>query len=52
VIADAAVWQRGYYEHIIRDADDLERIRRYIETNPIRWVQRYSASQREGEAGV
>jgi putative transposase len=28
------VWQRGYYEHIVRDRDDLNRIRRYINTNP------------------
>ena len=34
---DEVVWQRNYYEHIIRDADDLRRIRRYIAENPIRW---------------
>ncbi len=31
------VWQRNYYEHIIRDKDDLERIREYIRNNPIQW---------------
>lgn len=31
------VWQRNYYEHVIRDADDLDRIRRYIRGNPARW---------------
>ncbi len=31
------VWQRGYYEHIVRDEDDLNRIRRYIDTNPLFW---------------
>ncbi len=31
------VWQRNYYEHIIRDADDLTRIRRYICDNPSHW---------------
>jgi len=35
-----AVWQRNYYEHIIRDEDDLRRIRRYIAENPIRWRER------------
>jgi len=30
-------WQRGYYEHIIRDDDDLNRIRRYIRENPLNW---------------
>ena len=31
------VWQRGYYEHVVRNDADLDRIRRYIEENPIRW---------------
>jgi REP element-mobilizing transposase RayT len=31
------LWQRNYYEHIIRDEDDLNRIRRYIEENPAKW---------------
>jgi REP element-mobilizing transposase RayT len=32
-----AVWQRNYYEHIIRDEDDLRRIRQYIADNPLAW---------------
>jgi REP element-mobilizing transposase RayT len=32
-----AVWQRNYYEHIIRDEDDLRRIRQYIANNPLAW---------------
>ncbi len=32
------VWQRGFYEHVIRDEEDLDRVRRYIEANPIRWA--------------
>jgi REP element-mobilizing transposase RayT len=35
----APVWQRGYYEHSIRDERDLERIRDYIEANPARWEE-------------
>ena len=31
------LWQRNYYEHIIRDEKDLERIREYIAANPSRW---------------
>ena len=31
------VWQRNYYEHIIRNDDELSRIRAYIDTNPSRW---------------
>ena len=31
-------WHRGYYERIIRNASELERIRWYVQTNPVRWV--------------
>ena len=31
------LWQRNYYEHVIRDEDDLDRVRRYIAENPLRW---------------
>jgi putative transposase len=34
---DRRVWQRNYYEHVIRNEADLTRIRRYIEENPLRW---------------
>ncbi|MDP8212655.1 MAG: transposase [Candidatus Zapsychrus exili] len=30
-------WQRNYYEHVIRDEDDLLRVREYIINNPINW---------------
>ena len=30
-------WQRNYYEHIIRNNDSLNRIRRYIHENPSQW---------------
>ena len=29
--------QRNYYEHVIRDDDDLDRIRQYIQENPALW---------------
>ncbi len=32
------VWQRNYYEHIIRNQDSLIRIRRYIQENPIHLI--------------
>ena len=32
-----SVWQRNYYEHIIRNEKDLYNIRRYIELNPLKW---------------
>jgi len=31
------VWQRNYYEHVVRNDADLNRIRRYIADNPARW---------------
>lgn len=33
------VWQRDFYDHIIRDDGDLHRIRDYIQNNPLRWAQ-------------
>jgi len=32
------VWQRNYYEHIIRNEEALSRIRQYIENNPMQWA--------------
>jgi len=32
------LWQRNYYEHVIRDEKALNRIRRYIDENPARWA--------------
>ncbi len=35
-------WQSNYYEHIIRNQQDLERIRYYIKNNPLKWeVDKY-----------
>lgn len=31
------LWQRNYYEHIIRNEDELSLIRRYIRINPLKW---------------
>lgn len=33
----AKLWQRNYYEHIIRNDDELNRIREYIANNPSQW---------------
>jgi putative transposase len=32
-----SIWQRNYYEHIIRNDDDLRTISEYIATNPLNW---------------
>jgi putative transposase len=31
------VWQRNYYEHIIRNDESLNRVREYIANNPVQW---------------
>ena len=31
------IWQRNYYEHVIRNDSDLSRIRQYLASNPARW---------------
>jgi REP element-mobilizing transposase RayT len=31
------LWQRNYYEHIIRNENELNRIREYIQKNPLKW---------------
>ena len=36
--AGAQVWQRNYYEHIIRDEKSLNAIRDYIAGNPANWA--------------
>lgn len=41
------LWQRGYYEHIVRGEQELDRIREYVATNPARWEQ-----DRENPAAV
>ncbi|MEM9120820.1 MAG: transposase, partial [Cyanobacteria bacterium P01_F01_bin.56] len=35
--AGTPVWQRNYYEHIIRSEASLQRIRQYIQNNPATW---------------
>lgn len=32
------VWQRNYYEHVIRNERELERAREYIVNNPAKWM--------------
>lgn len=31
------IWQRNYYEHVLRNEDELNRIREYILNNPLQW---------------
>ncbi len=43
------LWQRNYYEHVIRNEESLNRIREYIATNPLRWELDRENPWREGE---
>jgi hypothetical protein len=39
-------WQRNFYEHIVRNEVELERIRDYIRRNPPMWaIDRYSPAR-------
>jgi putative transposase len=46
------VWQRNYYEHIIRDEKSFQRIRDYILNNPLRWHLNRENLNRTGEDKV
>ena len=35
----ADLWQNGYYDHIVRDTDDFQRIWQYIDNNPAAWLE-------------
>ena len=32
------LWQRNYYEHIVRNENEMARIREYIMNNPAQWA--------------
>ena len=37
--AGRPIWQTTYYDHIVRDEEDYQRIWSYIETNPAKWEE-------------
>lgn len=43
------LWQRNYYEHVIRDERSLHRIREYVRNNPLRWHLDKENVNRTGE---
>jgi len=49
------LWQRNYYEHVIRDDGSLNRVRQYISDNPAQWEFDHenpavSESERRGDS--
>jgi hypothetical protein len=41
----ARIWQRNYFEHAIRDDEDLEQKRQYILDNPLKLKRREQHEQ-------
>lgn len=33
----ATIWQKSFYDHVIRNQKDLDRIREYVVNNPLNW---------------
>lgn len=46
------LWQRSYYEHVIRNEQDLDETRTYIVDNPVNWEQRLTGSEQTSRAGT
>ena len=45
------LWQRGFHDHVIRDEDDLDRVRAYIRGNPYRVMRGRHGPDRSGPYG-
>ena len=46
------IWQRGYYEHVIRNEKDYREIWNYIDQNPARWAEdRYYETTTSNDGG-
>jgi putative transposase len=37
LLDDAKLWQRGFHDHVLRDAASLDHLREYIANNPLKW---------------
>ena len=37
LLKEGPLWQRSYYDHVIRNEEDLRQTQAYIEANPARW---------------
>ena len=47
----AKTWQPNYYDHVIRDEQEYERIRQYIINNPTKWEHDTLNSVNDGNNG-
>ncbi|MBI2358695.1 MAG: transposase, partial [Deltaproteobacteria bacterium] len=46
------LWQRNYYEHVIRNESEWDRIREYIAANPAQWDEDINNPKRIGDGHV
>ena len=37
--AGRSIWQRSFYDHVIRNDADLAETRQYIRGNPLKWIE-------------
>ena len=37
--AGVPLWQKGFYDHVIRNDVDLANVRQYILNNPLKWIE-------------
>ncbi len=42
------IWKRNYYEHLVGDETELEKIRQYIISNPHKWIEDTENLERRG----
>lgn len=38
-LGDKPLWQRAYYDHVVRNEKDYAEIWDYMEFNPLRWAE-------------
>ena len=41
---DGKLWQKSYYDHVIRNQQDYNEIWQYIENNPTKWIMMHERS--------
>lgn len=46
------LWQRNYYEHVIRNENDLNEIRQYVLDNPVKWDMDEENPNRSGNSPI
>ena len=40
--AGCSLWQKGFYDHVVRGLSDYREIWEYIENNPNRWLEKHT----------